>query len=49
MSSKIDISETNKDNLKHNIYNALNKAKPEEPKNISDIEIDNDNFKYCCL
>lgn len=44
MSSKIDITETKKDNLKHNIYNALKKAQPEEPKNISDIEITDNNF-----
>lgn len=44
MPSKIDITETKKDNLKHNIYIALKKAQQEEPKNISDIEINDNNF-----
>ncbi len=39
MSSKLHIAQTKKDNLKHNIYNAHKKAKPEELKNISEIEI----------
>jgi len=34
ISSKIDISEIKKDNLKHSINNALNKIKPDNPENI---------------